>query len=306
MSFVGLSSKIAENQKQSYLTGLIIGTVLYLILLALNQWNPISLITSVTFLGLSVITGLFMRFLSGLGLTLTYTTICVLVFRTLSPFLKGKKQRTTIVKAILFLPAVVIFVYSIYTMGGALLVSRPPSSFDLLSMIFGVWSLMIMVYGIPLIKNEYRPTLEKSSTASLRQKAGEWKFSIWRGYQSRIHHDYGRVASGEFERYGDQLFIIRTILSGVLLLPISFILIQITPLAVLSMILWIRLFTLNRRYLSVLERALLVIITCTVAILSTISFTQFGLTEFNLIFSISYGLGLCIGVVLLSYIILRK
>lgn len=306
MSFIKLSDKISANQKISYLIGLIVGTVLYLILLSLNDWNPILLFTSVTFLEISVITGLFMRFLSGLGITLTYTTFCVIIFRVLSPLLRGKKSRLKIAKVIVFIPAAAILVYSMYTMVGALLLSRVPSYFDLLSMIFGVWSLMVMVYIIPTIRGEYSPSLDKTKREGFHEKASDWRFSMWRRYQSRIKRDYGLVAGEEFERYGDRLFEVRTILSGLLLLPISFILVMITPLTILGIMLWIRIFTLHHKSFSLLERALLIIVTASVAILTTISFTQLDLASHNLIFSISYGLGLLVGLILFVIIITRK
>ncbi|MHA2078853.1 MAG: hypothetical protein ACXAB0_13750, partial [Candidatus Thorarchaeota archaeon] len=79
--------KIADNQRNSYLAGLIVGLILYLVLLSFNDWNPVAVVTNVVFLEFSVVTGLVMRFLSGLGLALTYATFGVLFFRLVSPTL---------------------------------------------------------------------------------------------------------------------------------------------------------------------------------------------------------------------------
>jgi len=301
-----ISKGIADNPRNSYLIGLGVGLIIYTLLLYFNDWNPISLITSVFFIELSVITGIIMRFLGGLGLTLTYAALCATLFKLLSSFLRGKKSRLTRVKVLVLIPALAIVIYALYTVWEAFYLARELSYLEFLSIIFGIWSLMVMVYFIPIIRGEYQPVLENISEEGVGHKLSSWKFSIWRSYQSRLRHDYGLVAAIEFERYGARLFVIRAILSGLLLLPISLVLTIITPLAILSILLWFRVFTLDYRYFSKLERALLIIITMTVAILSTISYTQFELATFNTIFIISYSTGLLAGLLLLLIIILRK
>ena len=272
MILEGFGKKIANNQRNSYLIGMVIGLFIFTLILYFSDWNPTALVTSALFVELSVFTGVLMRFLSGLGITLTYTAFSAAIFKMSSSVLKGNRARLKALKGLVLIPALVIVGYSAYTTLGVILFARSPSYFDLLSMIFGVWSLMIMVYGIPILRDEYKPVLQQTSREMIGQKIGDWRFSLWRGYQSRIHRDYGRIATGEFERYGAQLFVIRAVLSGLLLLPISLILVMITPLAIVSTILWVRLFSLNHSYFSKLERALLIIVTCTVAVLSTISF----------------------------------
>ena len=79
-----LSKRIADKQKISYIIALVTGLILYTVLLFFNSWDPISLITGVFSLELSVVSGVIMRFLSGLGLSLTYATFCSLMFRYLS------------------------------------------------------------------------------------------------------------------------------------------------------------------------------------------------------------------------------
>jgi hypothetical protein len=165
---------------------------------------------------------------------------------------------------------------------------------------------MIMVYTIPLFKGEYAPDLDDAKSGGLQQKASDWRFSLWKGYQSRIKKDYGRVAEEEFERYGSRLFTIRAILSGLLLLPISLILIVVPPLAVLGVILWVRVFSLNHKHFSILERGLLTLVTISVAFVTMISFLQSELVDYTQYFDTSYGLGLLTGLILLFAIILRK
>ena len=298
-----LSKRIADKQKISYIIALVIGLILYTILLIFNSWDPISLITGVFSLELSVVSGVIMRFLSGLGLSLTYATFCSLMFRYLAPLMKGSKTKAKVVVLFILIPALGLIFYSIYTIWGALYLARFLTDLEFLSMIFGVWSLMIMVYILPIIKGEYTPEIEK---AGIRQKAGDWKFSVWRGYKSYVRKDYGTVYEKEFERYGSRLFMIRTILSGLVLLPISLILVSITPLAIIGIVLWLRMLSLSHKHFSVLERGLLILVTLAVALLTTIAFFQSELIVYSTYFDVSYGIGLLSGVILLFIIILRK
>jgi len=219
---------------------------------------------------------------------------------------KGSKTKAKIVVGIILIPALGLIFYSLYTIWGAIYLARSLTDFEFLSMIFGVWSLMVMVYVLPTIKGEYTPEIEQTGVSKAQQKAGDWKFSVWKGYKSYIRKDYGTVYEKEFERYGSRLFMIRTILSGLVLLPISLILVTITPLAILSIVLWIRMFSLDHKHFSGLERGLLILVTLSVALLTTIAFFQAELIVYSTFFDVSYGIGLLSGVILLFIIILRK
>lgn len=301
-----LSKEIADKQNISYILALVIGLILYTILLFASNWNPLSLVVGVFSIELSVVSGVIMRFLSGLGLSLTYATFCSLMFRYLSPLMKGSKTKAKIVIVIVLIPALGLIFYSLYTIWGAIYLARSLTDLEFLSMIFGVWSLMVMVYVIPTIKGEYTPEIEQTGVSKAQQKAGDWKFSVWKGYKSYLRKDYGSVYEKEFERYGSRLFMIRAILSGLVLLPISLILVTVTPLAILSIVLWIRMFSLDHKHFSGLERGLLILVTLSVALQTTIAFFQSELIVYSTFFDVSYGIGLLSGVILLFIIILRK
>lgn len=300
-----ISEVIANKQRISYSITIVIGLILYAILLYFNNWNPISLITGVFSLELSVVSGVVMRFLSGLGLSLSYATLCSLMFRYLASQVKGSRTKTKISVTIVLIPAIALIFYALCTIWGAFYLVKTLSDFELLSMIFGVWSLMVMVYVLPIIKGEYTPEIEQSKE-SKAQKAGNWKFSVWKRYKSGLRKDYGSVYAAEFERYGLRLFMIRSILSGLVLLPISLILITITPLAIFSIVLWIRMFSLDYKQFSDIERGLLVLVTLSVALLTTITFFQSDLIAYNNFFDVAYGIGLLSGIILLFIIVLRK
>ena len=301
-----LSKRIADNQRNSYIFGVVGGLILYLLVLSFREWDIISLTLGEEFLTLAVVTGAVMRFLGGLGIALTYASFCAFAFRVLSSWIRGKRTRLKLTTMLVLVPALALAAYAIYTLWSALFLSRPLSLIEYASGIFGVWSLIIMVYIFPIIKSEYTPDLHQTKTGGVHQRVDAWKFSIWRGYQSKIRKDYGRVAEEEFERYGARLFTIRAVLSGILLLPISFVLITIPPLAIVSAILWVRIFSLDHRYFSRLERGMLVLVTGVVAVLTTVTFVHAETHGFNVFFSVSSGVGLLVGLVLLFMIIRDK
>jgi MFS family permease len=306
MVLSSISRKIADNQRNSFIVAFVLGLILYITLLFFNDWNPISLITGVISLEFSLISNIVMRFLSGLGISLTYATFCSLIFRYLAPSMKGSKTRVRIVIGLALIPALGLIFYGIYTIWGAIYLAPVISNIELLSMIFGVWSLILLVYVVPIIKGEYSPEIEQSGVAKAKGMFGNWRFSIWRSYKSSLRKDYGRVYEKEFEQYGLRLFMIRAILSGLVLLPISLVLIKVTPLAILSIAIWLRMFSLNYKNYSDLERGLLIVTTISVALLTTIAFYVVEMTPYRLYFNVSYGFGLLSGILLLFAIILRK
>ena len=220
--------------------------------------------------------------------------------------MKGSKTRAKAVVAFVLIFALGIVIYGLYTIWGALYLARSLTNIEFLSMIFGVWSLMIMVYVLPTIKGEYSPEIEQTGVSKAQEKLGNWRFSVWKGYKSRVRKDYGTVYEKEFERYGLRLFMIRAILSGLVLLPISLILVSITPLAVFVIVLWLRMFSLNHKHFSVLERGLLILVTLSVALLTTLAFFQPALLVYSTYFDVSYGIGLLSGICILFAIILKK
>ena len=132
-----------------------------------------------------------------------------------------------------------------------------------------------------------------------KKTVGNWTFSVVQGYRTFFTRDYGRVYQSEFQRYRSRMFSIRVILSGLLLLPIALSLVLIPPLAAISMLLWIRMFSLNYKHLSNLERGLLILLTLSIGLLTTFTIIQSGLSELRVIFDTSYGFGLLSGIMLI-------
>jgi hypothetical protein len=298
------SKRIAENQKASYFTALLLGTVLYIFLLYLYDWNILSVVTGEFPVELSIFTGVFMRFLGGLGITLTYTTFCTFVFTILASSLKGRKMVARQIYILILLATLIILLYAFAKIGSAGFFLGETTIFDLLLTISGVWSLVLLVYIFPLIKDEYRPELHQTKVAKAKETVGTWRFSISKSYRTNITRDYGRVYESEFQRYKGSMLNIRATLSGLLLLPIALSLFLIPPLAVVSLFLWIRMFSLNRKHLSRLERGLLILLTLSIGLLTTFTIIQTGMSGLRPIFDASYGVGILGGLIILVLIIL--
>jgi MFS family permease len=298
-----MSKRISETQRMSYFIAILVGMIPYTVLLYIHDWNPTSIFLGVFSIELSIITGIVMRFMSGLGIALTFTSFCIFIFGILAPSLKGQKLRARGVYSFVLITTMVVAFYAFYKMS-AIFFSMQTTGFELLLVVLGVWSLVVLVYVIPLMKDEYRPELEQSRATKVQEKASEWKFSIWKGYRTRISKDYGRVYEGEFQRYGARLAHIRLILSGLLLLPIALVLVTITPLAAVIAILSIRMFSIDHKHFSRLERGLLILSTLSVGLLTTITFFQSELIGFGVFFDVAYGIGILSGTILLFLIML--
>ncbi|MFW9805191.1 MAG: hypothetical protein ACFFFK_00515 [Candidatus Thorarchaeota archaeon] len=304
MSIKGLSKRIADNQKSFYFAAFLFGLILFIIPFYLHIWNPSSIILEVYPIELSIFTGVLMRFIGGLGITLTYTAFCTILFTILSSFLKGRKMAAKQIYIIILFATLIIILYAFSKIGSWFFPSGETTTLDLFLTMSGVWSLVLLVYVVPLIKNEYRPELEQKTTTKAKETVGNWTFSVVKGYRTYFTRDYGRVYESEFQRYRSRMFSIRVILSGLLLLPIAFSLVPIPPLAAISMLLWIRMFSLNYKHLSNLERGLLILLMFSIGSLTTLTIIQSGMSELRIIFDTSYGFGLLSGIILLILIIL--
>jgi hypothetical protein len=304
VSVKSLSRRIADNQKTSYSIAFLFGMVLFVILLFLNDWNLLSIVAGDFSIELSIFTGVFMRFIGGLGITLTYTTFCAFVFSILASSLKGRKMVARLIFIFIILATLIIILYAFTKIGIATSPLEELSFLDLPLTISGVWSLVLLVYIVPLVKDEYRPKIGQKTTTKAKETIVNWTSSVLKSYRTHISRDYGRVYESEFQRYRARMLDIRVILSGLLLFPIALSLILITPIAAVTLILWIRMFSLNYKQLAGFERGLLILVTLLVGSLTTYIVLQSGLSGLRVIFDASYGFGLLSGIILLFLIIL--
>lgn len=296
------SKRLADGYT-GYAIAFFVGVGLLLIMLFINAFNFQTLYMSEAVLFLLSVSGIVMKFLSGLGVMLTYASVCSFAFRLLAEQVKGNRKRLEILKLILVLPILSILGYAVYTLVNTLVYSQILSLFENLTAVYGIWSLMIIVYLVPVARGKYNPTTEKGTLEKVGEKVDGLKHSIWSGYQAYIWRDYGKVQSAEFERYHDRLVKIRAILSGMLFLPIAFVLMLFPPLGLLSVMLWFRILSLDYKPFSNLERVLLSIIVVVVLGITTYLFLAIGLPSLQVYFDFSYAIGIFFSIALLAIVI---
>ena len=299
MSVRELSKRIADNQKSTYIIAVLCGLVPFIFLVYSHEWNPRSILFGEFSKGLSAFTGVFMRFICGLGITLTYTAFCVFIFAVLAPSLKRRETLARLVYVLILLITLVLILYAFHKIGNVAFNLSGISFLDFPLAIAGVWSLVVLVYIVPVMRNEYDPVVNQKETTRVKAKVGNWRFSFLRKYREHISRDYGRVYESDFQRYHARMSRIRIVLSGLLLLPITLSLVTLTPIATVAFTLWIRTLSLNHKHFSNLERGLILLTILSVALLATFTFFQTGLVGLRLFFDVSYGLGLLSGIVLL-------
>lgn len=290
-----------------YVVAFLVGLTVYMLLLYVNIWSPwLSFSSMVSFHMLSSGAIMLLRFLGGVGIAITYAAFCSFVLQTISPWLKNRRRRADLVKALLGVLGAVLLAYATYTLLMPIQGTRAANMFDTLGALFGIWSLMLLVYVVPIVRNHYNPLREEARIGQLRNRLKYATYSIWRGYSYYLRKEYGKIYSSEFRNYGEQLDNLRTILSGILLLPISLTLIAVTPLTTVSAALWRRMFSLQQAPFSRGERFLFVGIAIAVAIASTLFFLIPVLGGSVMYLDLSYGAGMLTGILLLLLIVTRR
>ncbi|MBD3405524.1 MAG: hypothetical protein GF411_05235 [Candidatus Lokiarchaeota archaeon] len=313
----GIGKKIADRLGTSYLLAVLIGSLILLLMLFFNDWNPTILSNSPLFLYAAGISGISMKFLSGTGIMLTYASICTIAFQMNSEWLKGNADRARRFKLLLIIPVFVIVGYGVYKIYNAL---NPGTTsilqtlfgtelvtlLDNLVLLYGIWSLMLMIYAIPAIRGAYDPEYEKSTIDKIKDKFSGTKFSIWKGYQSTVWKEYGKVYAEEFANYSERIEQIRLQLSGIILPFLCVILIPLPPLLGIAIVLWIRVLTVHEKPLTKGERTILVLLVLSVITISTWLFVFAGVNPLITLIDVAYGIGLIVNIIVLGSVLLRS
>jgi hypothetical protein len=280
-----------------------VGVVLFLIMLFYNDFNLQTYYVNEAVMWLLSISGAVMKFLSGFGVMLTYASIAAFMFHAFAEQVKGNRKRLTVLKGVLILPVFAILTYAIYTLVNALVFSQSLTIIENLTAIYGVWSLMLVVYIAPIALEDYNPRIQKGTLSEVGERVGDMKYSVWRGYQSYIWRDYGKVYSVEFQNYRERMDEVRAILSAVLLWPIALLLMIFPPLGILSVMLWFRIFSINYKPLSGFERGSLISMVTVVLLITTYLFIAGGIADLIIYFDISYAIGMFFSIALLGIVI---
>ena len=223
-----------------------------------------------------------MKVLSGFGLILTVANgILWLLNRFTEKFSKKHVQILIIVQVIV--PGIFIG-YSIYSIVSNLPPATSPTGiqywFDLLIFIYGLISLMLSLYIIPLIREEFQEAVDtgvikriKSGAKKLGRKMKKSYFS-WRG-------KYAKVQIQDQMTLGEVLDIWRNRFAVYLLIPIAIGSLIFTPLAFICIIFWLKIIIFDKGEPKFYERIALLISMIWITTISCLSYA------FDLVFYIS-------------------
>lgn len=300
------SEKVSERLILSYSIAIIAGTVPFLIIMFVFGWNLGIFTTLPFFLFFTTVSGTTMKFLGGLGMSITYSTVVILFFKFFSSKMKGRKQFVNGMKLLFTILSFALVIYGIYVFITGLL-KYPDTIFEIFTqLIFGMFSLIISVYMIPVAKDLYQPFHEKGKMERVKGKLGNVKYSLWKGYKSRIKKDYGTVEAAEYQRLKDEIDDFRSQLSAILLIPLALALILFLPMIGVAIIIWIRLFSLDKKPFTNIERVLLIVVMSVILVISTIVFIFVFIAPIIPIFNTAYAIGLWFSVGLFLYFLNKR
>ncbi|MHA1323985.1 MAG: hypothetical protein ACTSRL_14455 [Candidatus Helarchaeota archaeon] len=298
-----VSNRITENLLLIYLLAFLAGLIPFLGILVYYNWD-ISQFWTIGFLtSLMTVSGSVMKFIGGLGLILTYAWGCAFALKLFSPQIKGRRNLAERLKLILILGSFALAAYGIYNILTSLTSLPDITLLTYLFTIYGICSLMLVVYLIPAIKEEFQPIAKPTRWERIKGKFGGFKYSLWKGYQTRVRKDFGKVFAKEYDHYKTDLEDMRDQLSGVLLAPITIIFIGFLPLFGVSIILWLRIFSQAKKPFLKLEKLLLSISIGCLLVFAIILFIVITDPFLMAIFNIVYGIGLIFSVILFMYVL---
>jgi len=301
-----LLESMAYNLRKLYGTAFVLGTVALVGILYVYDFQ-ISLLISANFiLLLAAVSGVIMKFMSGLGIMLTYASAASFVFRFFSNAMRKNEATANRVKALLVLPILTIAIYGFYKLVTAIFFSGSLSLIEIVVSLFGVWSLVYFIYLGPAFIGKYEPRFDELGIIdSVRERLSDVRHSIWKGYQLRVHGDFGEVYADEFDNYQTDIEEIRVKLSGLLLFPICIVLLIIPPIAGIGFALWLRTFSLHHQPLTRFERAILVTMVSAVVVISTYVFFFLDTSSLILFLDSSYAIGIFTSILLLLWVVYK-
>ena len=220
-----------------------------------------------------------MKLLSGFGLILTVSNAILWILnRFTEKFSKKEVQILVIIQVIV--PGIFVG-YAIYSIISSLPPAIPPTGIqywiDLLVFLYGVISLMLSLFIIPLIREEFQEAVDmgiinrvKKGTKKIGRKMKKGYFS-WRG-------KYAKVQIQDQMTLGEVLDIWRNQFAVYLLIPIAIGSLIFTPIAFICIVFWLKIIVFNKGEPKFYERIALLISMICITTIACLSYM------FNLVF----------------------
>ena len=214
-----------------------------------------------------------MKLLSGFGLIITIANgILWILNRFTEKFTKKHIQILVIIQVIV--PGILAG-YAIYTIFSNLSPIPQPTVleywFDLLLFLYGIISLMISLYIIPLIKTEFQEAVETGLIKRVKggvkkiSRGIKKKYFTWRG-------KYAKVQIQDQMTLGEVLDIWRDRFAVYLLIPIAIGSLIFTPITFICIIFWLKILILDKGEPKFYERIALIISMIWITIIATLSY----------------------------------
>ncbi|MFX0030151.1 MAG: hypothetical protein ACFE8B_13150 [Candidatus Hermodarchaeota archaeon] len=283
-----------------YIVGLGITTVLmFFILFSAN-------ILSISFLLFFWI----IKFLSGFGLILSIANGFLIVLdKTKEKMAKNKKFVNFIVVFQIIIPLILI-IYAIYAIFSSYYEWGGTQTgiglwFNLILYIYGIVSLLLTLYVIPLIREEFQEAAEKGFFKRFKKGAKEVGRGIKKKYYG-FRKEYAKKQIQDQKTLKDLLEVWRNKFALYLLIPLAIGTLIFTPITFICLLFWIKVFIIDKDP-EIYERyALLVSIICSglIAVLSPILRFELYISIEDYLWTIN--VFYLIGIVLASIIFVNK
>ncbi len=215
-----------------------------------------------------------MKLLSGFGLILTVANgILLILNRFTEKFSKKDVQVLIIIQVIV--PGILVG-YAIYSIISSLPPVTPKTGiqywFDLLLFLYGIISLMLSLYIVPLIREEFQEAVDtgiikrvKRGTKKIGRKMKKGYFS-WRG-------KYAKVQIQDQMTLGEVLNIWRNQFAVYLLIPIAIGSLVFTPITFVCVIFWLKIIVFDKGEPKFYERIALLISTIWITTITCLAYT---------------------------------
>ena len=258
---------------------------------------------------ISLIYLIIIKFLSGFGLILSITSIGIFVLKTFSAKFKGNPNRMAIFLVIIILLPVVLLVY------GGITIYRSNISEDYTTnllnriiFVYGIGTLMLSLYIIPLIKGNFADVTVVTTGDMIKNSIGDGVRGLKKRF-FKIRKDLGKVQLQDQLKIKEYLEMWRQRLATVSLVLLGIGFFVFTPICVVFLIVWYRIYFLNARKLFKFEVVFLMIAMIISVIISVVfpflpESVLFGqiLSQSLLVQNIFYFIGL----LLVSFLYFRK
>jgi MFS family permease len=288
-------------------------TILYIIGLAITTVLMFFILFSVNILSISFLLFFWIvKFLSGFGLILSIANgFLILLDKTKEKMAKNKKFVNFIIIFQIVIPTILIIyatyaIFSSYyewggTQEGFGLV------FDLILYIYGIASLLITLYIIPIIKEEFQDAADQGFFKRFKKGAKQVGRGI--GIKKKYYgfrKEYAKKQIQDQKTLKDLLEVWRHKFAIYLLVPLAIGTLIFTPITFICLLFWIKIFIIDKDPEIYEKYALLISIICCglIAILSPILRFNLYITIENLLWTIN--IFYLIGIVIASIIFVNK